>query len=149
MGFLGLASLLFTGVSIAQTHSAAKESQQIAEEQKKQGRAERALAEIRSRRSKMEILRRGRIARAQIISAAETSGAGKSSGALGGAAAVGSQTASAAGFLNVTEAVSQGIFASNQRITDLASSQADKLGRASIAGTIGSVLQPAQKGLFS
>lgn len=148
MPALAFASLFFTAIGIQQQVSASKDARRIADEQKKQGQAERALAEMRNRRAKVEEIRKGRIARASIVSSAETSGAGKSSGALGGASAVTSQTASNIGFLGAVNQTSQSIFESNQRISNISASQSKKLGRASIAGTLGTTFSPALTSLF-
>lgn len=145
---LGIASLFFTGLSVIQQISASSDAKRIAAEQKKQGQAERALAEMRSRRSKVEELRKGRIARARIISEAEGAGVSKSSGALGGAGAVQAQTAANIGFLGATERTSQQLFESQQRISDISGSQSQKLAFASITGTLGTTFSPGLKKVF-
>lgn len=145
---LGIASLFFTGINVMQQISASRDAKRIGEEQKKQGQAERALGEMRSRRAKVEELRKGRIARARIISAAEGAGVAKSSGALGGAGAVQAQTAANIGFLGATERTSQRLFESQQRISDISGQQSQKLAFASITGTLGQTFRPATKGLF-
>ena len=145
---LGIASLFFTGLSVVQQIGASKDAKRIAAEQKKQGQAERALGEMRSRKAKVEELRKGRIARAQIVSAAETSGVAGSSAAVGGAGAVQTQTAAGIGFLGAVEETSKKLFESQQRISDISRQQSQKLAFASITGTLGQTFRPAVKGLF-
>ena len=145
---LGLASLFFTAVSVVSQLSAGRDSKRIAEGQKKTNQAERALAEIRNRRAKVEELRKGRIERARIISAGEASGASKSSGVLGGAGSVQAQTASNIGFLTTVNETSKKIFESRARISDISGSQGQKLAFASITGTLGQTFSPGLKEVF-
>jgi len=145
---LGIASLFLTGVSVLSQIQASGDAKDIAEEQKAQSRADRALAEMRNRRSKVEELRKSRIARAQIINQAEQTGTGISSGVAGGTSAIQSQTASNVGFLNAVNTTSQKIFESNQRATDLTSSMNQKMAFASITGTLGQTFSPGIKEVF-
>ena len=145
---LGIASLFLTGISIASNVKASNQAREDAREQKKIQQADRRLAELRNRRQKVEELRKGRIARATILSSAETSGGAGSSGALGGAAAVQSQTGSNIGFLSAVNETSKTIFASNQRRSDLGASISQHQAFASITGTLGQTFSPGVKELF-
>ena len=145
---LGIASLFFTGVSIAQQVKASQQAKELAEEQKKEQSASRRLAEIRNRRQRVEELRKERIARATLINAGYQTGVGKSSGVLGGSAAIRSQAASNIGFLNQTEETAQTIYASKGRQSDIYGSQQQNLAFASITGTLGQTFSPALKPMF-
>ncbi len=145
---LGIASLFLTGISVVNQLQASKLAGQQADEQKKIQSADRRLAEIRNRRSKVEELRKGRIARAQILNSAEVGGTSKSSGSLGGASAVQSQTGSNIGFLNKVESTSKEIFSRNQNLTDIQSSINQKQAFASITGTLGQTFNPGVKEIF-
>ncbi len=145
---LGIASLFFTAVGVAQQISAGKDASAAADEQKKIQSADRRLAELRSRKSKVEALRKGRIARATIINSAEQSGGAYSSGALGGASAVTAQTGANVGFLTATNETAKTIFKSNQNLTSLNSSINQKQAFASITGTLSQTFSPGIKPLI-
>jgi len=115
-------------VSVYQGAETSKEQKKSNEEQRRQNRLNQRKTDVRNSRQRVNLVRKARIARAQVeASAAATGGAG-GSGVAGGVASIGSQVASNLGFVNrigsVDEAITQSRDREGQALGSAARSQA-------------------------
>jgi len=112
-------SIVSLGISVVQKARAAKAQGRANDEIKKQNRLAQRKADIRSARDRVNLVRKARVARAQVTAAAENAGAGQGSGVAGGIASLGSQVASNLGFVNQIGSINRSITASRNTQSDL------------------------------
>lgn len=119
-------------VSIYEKHEGAKASKEAIAETRKQNRISQRKADMRAARDRVSLVRKARIARAQIEATAENTGGSGGSGVAGGASSIGSQVASNLGFVNRVGDL-------NTQITESRDREADALSRAARSEAIGGV----------
>jgi len=115
-------------VSVYQGAETSKEQKKSNEEQRRQNRLNQRKTDIRNARQRVNIVRKARIARAQVEAAAENKGTSGGSGVAGGVASIGSQVAGNLGFVNRVGSIDTALSDSKDRegaaLTNIARSQA-------------------------
>jgi hypothetical protein len=116
MGFVAVAAFVGSQVyNAVKAEDLEDQSYAAGEEQKRQGREQQKIADIKNMREQRDLVRRSRIQRATIANYAANSGTQGSSGAAGAISSVGSQTASNLGYFSAAKDANATIFASQQR----------------------------------
>lgn len=127
---------LFFGTMIDQQIKGQKLAEEQANESKKQASIRSSIAGLRAQRERSEMIRRARIARAQVESQGASTGTQQSSIVTGGVSGLTSTVAGNIGFSQVSSDAGQKIFQSGQRIYDLEK----RKGRADLAAGVSNTL---------
>lgn len=107
------------GASVSSQIAGQELSAQQADESKKQANIKNAVAGLTASRNRSEMLRRARIARAQVEAQGAVTGTQAASSVVGGLSGLTSTTASNVGFSQATSDSGQQLFQSGQKLYDL------------------------------
>lgn len=110
-----MAAYAVLAVSIYSKVETAKDQKKSNDEIRVQNRLDQRKTDIRNARERVNVVRKARIARAQVLAAAENTGGGSGSGVVGGVSSIGSQVAGNLGFVNQISGIDTSINASRGR----------------------------------